>query len=94
LSEVLYENLILTLLGGIVGLAFSYVSILMMKDWLLGSPMGGMLSGFANLNGQMLLQPSVFIYAFLFCLVLNLLSAGVPAWKASRSDIVNALNNR
>ena len=34
-----------------------------------------------------------FVYAFLFCLLMNLLSSGFPAWRASRVAITNALNN-
>ena len=30
----------------------------------------------------------------LFCFVLNLMSSGFPAWKASRIGIVNALGGR
>ncbi|WP_321517709.1 ABC transporter permease [uncultured Bacteroides sp.] len=37
---------------------------------------------------------SIFLYAFLFCFLLNMLSAGIPAWKASRTNIVNALNDK
>lgn len=41
----------------------------------------------------MLVRPSVFLVALLFCLVLNLLSAGIPAWRISRKEIVEALKN-
>ena len=32
--------------------------------------------------------------AFIFCLLLNLLSACIPAWRASRMNITDALNQR
>ncbi len=94
LGQVLYENFVLTILGGVVGLFFSYISILTMKEWLLSTRMDGFLNGTSSLSMGMLFQPSVFLYAFLFCLLLNLLSAGIPAWKASRTNIVNALNDK
>jgi len=35
---------------------------------------------------------AVFIAAFLFCLVLNLFSAGLPAWRMSRLNITDSIN--
>ena len=35
LTQVLYENLLQTLLGGVLGLFFSYASVLLLSDWLL-----------------------------------------------------------
>ena len=42
----------------------------------------------------MLLQWDTFLWAFFFCFVLNLLSSGLPAWKASRNGIVNAISGK
>lgn len=86
LWQVLSENLVLTLLGGVLGLAMSYGAMLLLKDWLLVTALGqtglsaGMFNGF------------VFVAAFLFCLLLNLLSAGLPAWRMSRLNITDSLN--
>ena len=41
----------------------------------------------------MLVRPSAFILALLFSLALNLISAGIPAWRISRKEIVEALKN-
>ena len=41
---------------------------------------------------EMMFNPLIFLYAFLACLALNLLSAGIPAWRASRMRIISALN--
>ena len=35
-----------------------------------------------------------FIAAFAFCLLMNVLSAGIPAWRASRMNITDAINQR
>ena len=43
---------------------------------------------------KMLFKLSTFIYALLFCLLLNLLSSGWPAWRASRMSIINALGGK
>lgn len=40
----------------------------------------------------MILDPVIFAAALLFCMILNLLSAGIPAWQAARMNIVAALN--
>ena len=94
LGQVLYENFVYTILGGIFGLVLSYISVILMKTLLLSNLMDGYLSGTSSLNVSMLFRPSVFLYAFIFCLLLNLMSAGIPAWKSSRTKIVNALNDK
>ena len=73
LWQVLNENLVYTLIGGVIGLAFSYVAMFMLKDWLLMSSLGqaGITLG--------MFSWLVFAIAFFFCLLLNLLSAGIPA---------------
>jgi putative ABC transport system permease protein len=45
-------------------------------------------------DASILLQPDTFLWALFFCFVLNLLSSGIPAWRASRIGIVNALGGR
>lgn len=90
LKQVLSENLFLTLLGGLFGLILSYFSLFLLRNWLLASDLGGV----GTLNVEMMFRPIVFVYAFCFCLVMNLLSAGIPAWRVSRMNIVNALNEK
>lgn len=43
---------------------------------------------------SMLFSPRIFICAFLFCVILNLASALVPAWKALRKPVVESLNQK
>lgn len=92
LVQVLSENLILTIIGGLAGLALSYLSVTLMSDWLLATDTSSIREGVASINAEMVINPMVFVYAFLFCLVLNLFSAGIPAWRTSRQNIVNALH--
>ena len=40
---------------------------------------------------SMLFSPVLFLAAFLFCLLLNLASALIPAWRALRVPIVQTL---
>lgn len=91
MRQILYENFLLTLAGGCVGFLFSYLGLLLLKDWLL-TPSNGLLVGESFLSADMLFNPLIFCLAFAFCLIMNLLSAGIPAWRASGKNIVNALN--
>jgi putative ABC transport system permease protein len=51
-------------------------------------------NGHHSVNFSLLFSPTVFLFALLFCFLLNLLSSIIPAWQASRTNIVNALNGR
>lgn len=95
LVQILSENLFLTLLGGIVGLLFSYIAVYLMRTWLLSNSFGAISSVFGGtplLSVSELLNPVIFLYAFVFCLILNLLSAGIPAYRMSRKHPVEVLN--
>ncbi len=90
-AGLLGENLIVTLLAGVVGWLLSVVFA-----WLCGSFLfsEAYSSTFVEpkVDLSMLVQASTFFRALLFCFILNLLSSGIPAWKASRTAVVNALN--
>ena len=96
LMQILYENLLLTLLGGLIGLLISYGLIFMLKGWLLSKYDwdGSSLTASIDLSPGMLINPAIFGYALIFCLVLNLMSAFVPAWHALKRPIVDALNDK
>lgn len=83
LFQILYENLVTTCIGGIVGFALSFLLLLACRNFLLpGEPM---------LNMEMLLQPATFLIALLFVLLMNILSAFLPAFRISRQPIVDSL---
>ena len=84
--QLLFENGVITLLGGLVGLALSLALFPFCKDFML--PTGGV-----ELSGEMLFRPTVFLLALLFCLLFNLLSVGMPAWWIARKPIYQALRN-
>lgn len=94
MRQVFFENLVLTLFAGIVGLALSYVAAFVLNDFLFSNSMNASLSGETALTPGMLLSPWVFGAAFVFCLLMNVLSAGIPAWRASRMNITDAINQR
>ena len=91
LRQVLAENLVITLIGGALGLIFSYIAVLCMRDWLLNTSMSGYYGVDTQVSVGMVIHPFVFLCALLFCLLMNLLSAGIPAIRVSRANIFNAI---
>ena len=92
--QILNENLVLTLIGGVVGLIFSYLAVYAMRTWLFTTSDNIGTAGDFSLSMGALFSPAVFVLAFVFCLLINLLSAGLPAWLATRRTIVDSLNDK
>ena len=92
--QILNENLVLTLIGGVVGLIFSYLAVYAMRTWLFTNSDNIGTAGDFSLSMGALFSPEVFVLAFVFCLLINLLSAGLPAWLATRRTIVDSLNDK
>ncbi len=81
-TQVIWESLLQTIIGGIIGLILSIIAAYLLK---------GLIFDGAVVKLSFLLSPLVFLYALLFCLLLNLLSAIIPAWRASRNAIVDSI---
>ena len=96
LRQVMWENLFLTLMGGVVGFILSWVFIYCCKDWLFMVivPELEEMSGNSNvkLTIEMIFSPIVFLFSFLACVVLNVMSAYIPARNALKRPIVESLN--
>lgn len=90
--QVLSENFLLTLLGGLFGLILSYLGVLGLREWLLNTTMSGYAGVGTQVDPGMMLSPEIFLYAFLFCLFMNVLSAGIPAWRTANANIIVAIN--
>ena len=78
----------------VLGLALSYAATFVLNGFLFGNSTNAYLAGETSLTAGALLSPWIFLAAFLFCLLMNLLSAGIPAWRASRMNIVEAINGK
>ena len=97
LNQILLENLLFTLLGGVAGLLLSYLFIILNSQWIL--QLIGNQYLFSNhglditFTPAMLLNFTVFFTALAICFLLNLLSALIPAWRASRRPIINSLTS-
>ncbi len=94
MSQVFLENLFLTVVAGIVGLVLSYAAALLLSDYLFGGSATAFYKGETTLGAGLLFSPRVFFAALCFCLLMNGLSALLPAWRASRMDIVDAINQK
>lgn len=86
MSEIFIESLIITIIAGLIGLLLSIAFIFL----------GGksVLAGGADVTGLslgMVFNFRVFGISLLFCFLMNLISATVPSWQASRTNIVNSL---
>ena len=92
--KIFFENLLLTLFAGVLGLALSYTATFLLNGFLFNNSTNAYLSGETALTPGMLLSPWAFLAAFGFCLLMNILSAGIPAWRASRMNITDAINQR
>ena len=92
LSQVVTENLVLTTMGGIIGLVLSWLAIYGLRREILGMFFdNSTLSTAPIVEGEMLFAPSLFAGAFAAVLLLNLLAALMPAWWSLRKPIVESM---
>jgi len=88
LIQVLFENLITTFIGGIIGLVLSYFVVAGLKGWLLD------VGADSSIPFHALVSYPVLLGVFAACFILNLLSAGIPAYRASKANIVDSINKK
>ena len=79
LMQLVFENVILTLLGGIIGYLLAYIVLYLVND--------------SNILGEIVLQfnTTIFIYSILICLAFGIISGLLPAYRMSKIHIVNAI---
>ncbi|RYU92270.1 ABC transporter permease [Mucilaginibacter terrigena] len=77
--QFIVENLILTFLGGLIGIVLSLVAMYVINSANL----------IANLNLE--LNFTVLFYTVITCIVFGLLSGVYPAWRMSKLNVVTAL---
>jgi len=82
LTQFIFENVIQTLLGGLIGLVLVFIAIYLIND-------GGYLG-----ETRLGVNYRFFFYCILICLFFGVLSGFLPAWKVSKTHIVNALKSK
>ena len=95
LNEVIHENLVLTLCGGLVGWVLSGLFINAVAN---SEVMKNIFRGNGHYDPsfdfQMFFTPTLFLIAFVCCALLNLMAALIPAWRSLRKPIVESLNQK
>ena len=95
ITQVLWENLLLTIVGTILGVALCYIVVITCSSWITAffdtrindlSP--------REINADMLLNPTVIICIVSLTFVLNIASALVPTLIALKKDIIQSLYHR
>lgn len=94
LSQVMWESLLQSLLGGVLGLILSYGAAYALKGVIYENSDMAYSLGDVALDSGSLLSPVIFLYAFLFCVLLNVLSTFIPARNVSRKPIVDAIHSK
>lgn len=97
LSQVVWENLLLTVTGGIFGFILCYGLIVLMGGELVDMVVNSSVfhdEGELTLRPDVLFSPLVFVITFALCVVLNLLSAVLPSWLSLRRPIVSSLKDK
>lgn len=92
--QVIIENLLFTLLGSVFGLAAAYLFIVFGGDWLFRILLETELpsEGRIFFEPSMFFKPVIIVLVLLVTFLLNLFSAILPAWRASRRPIVESLS--
>jgi putative ABC transport system permease protein len=96
MGQIISENFLFTLLGGLLGLLSSWVLILFVRNWIM--QLGQAFVDIPPEGTEVVLSPSmllnlpVFAIALGICFFLNLLSALIPAWRYSHKEIIHSLN--
>ena len=91
IMQMLGENFIITLAGGVIGLLLSFLFMMMLYNvFFYAKSASGIVSDVARALGMLFTWKS-FLLALVFCFVLNLFSAFVPSWRASRTVPAQAI---
>lgn len=96
LSQILWENFLLTIIGGLVGIIISYTILLCGSAWITNILTTGLTEQVQllsdNLSLEMLFNWWVFVAVLTISFILNIVSALIPASISLRQTIINSLN--
>ena len=95
-AQVLWENLLLTAVGAIIGLAVTYLTVYQCSDWILTIFDENIKPGTESVTVTFyaLLNPAVIVAVLLLTILLNIASALIPTLLALKKEIVESLYNK
>lgn len=98
-AQVMFENLILTLAGGAIGLVVVWIVMACFQSQIFGllstqEYAHTYLLAPPRVTAEILFAPAVFAGTLIICLVLNIISAYIPVRMALRRPIVSSLNQK
>lgn len=95
-GQVMFENLVLTLVGGFLGLLVAWILIICGSDMLLKLiiPAWQAMDAPVHISAEIVFAPLIFFAIILICLILNLLSAYIPVCLSLRHPIVSSINSK
>ncbi len=91
IANIITENFLITVIGGLTGLLLCFIFGLFFSDAVFTDLE---VSRSADVSMKILIDWRIYCSALIFCFILNLLSSGIPAWRASRIPPVDAINSR
>ena len=100
IGQVLTENLLLTVVGALIGLALAYFIVLTGSEWVMkimdaGNVLSGMIVTYPmTFHLEMLINLPLFLTVLGLCLLLNLVSALVPTVLALRHPIIYSIHSK
>ena len=100
IGQVLTENLLLTVVGALIGLALAYFIVLTGSEWVMkimdaGNALSGMKVTYPmTFHLEMLINLPLFLTVLGLCLILNLVSALVPTVLALRHPIIYSIHSK
>lgn len=89
--QVLSEQMVYSLIGGGLGLLLSFITVHFISDYGFNYNNYFGLDIEPHFNPSVFITPGTFLLTFIFCVIINLLSAGIPAWRVSSASIVKSL---
>lgn len=95
IHQVFIENLLLTGLGGLAGLALSYIIIFFARNWIfdVGKKFTNIIPDGISVDFSMgmLFNVKIFAIVLFACLLINILSALIPVYRSLRKNITDSL---
>jgi len=89
--QILNESMIYSLLGGLMGLIFCYIGLYSLRNMIFTSGSHWGMDIVTEMPVEIVMNPGTFLLVFLLCALMNILSAGIPAWRVANLPVVESL---